>query len=73
MPEKLTKGVATVAQLAGFDAIIDARAPGEVAEEPLSGPLSMPVLDDAERARVGTLYKQVSSFEAKKVGAALVS
>ncbi len=73
MPEKLTKGVATVAQLAEFDAIIDARAPGEFAEDRLPGALSMPVLDDAERARVGTLYKQVSSFEAKKVGAALVS
>jgi tRNA 2-selenouridine synthase len=33
----------------------------------------MPVLDDEERARVGTLYKQVSVFEAKKLGAALVS
>jgi tRNA 2-selenouridine synthase len=31
------------------------------------------VLDDDERARVGTIYKQVSSFEAKKIGAALVS
>jgi len=30
-------------------------------------------LDDAERARVGTIYKQVSAFEAKKIGAALVS
>ena len=73
MPEKLTRGVATVAQLTEFDAIIDARAPGEFAEDRLPGALSMPVLDDAERARVGTLYKQVSSFEAKKLGAALVS
>jgi tRNA 2-selenouridine synthase len=31
------------------------------------------VLDDEERVRVGTLHKQVSPFEAKKVGAALVS
>jgi tRNA 2-selenouridine synthase len=31
------------------------------------------VLDDAERAEVGTLYKQVSPFEAKKVGGALVA
>ncbi len=35
--------------------------------------LSMPVLNDEQRARVGTLYKQVSAFEAKKLGAALVS
>jgi tRNA 2-selenouridine synthase len=31
------------------------------------------VLGDAERAEVGTLYKQVSPFEAKKVGGALVA
>ncbi|NJD35584.1 MAG: tRNA 2-selenouridine(34) synthase MnmH [Betaproteobacteria bacterium] len=73
MSEKLPKGVATVAHLAEFDAIIDARAPGEFAEDHLPGAVSMPVLDDDERARVGTLYKQVSVFEAKKLGAALVS
>jgi len=73
MSEKLPKGVATVAHLAEFDAVIDARAPGEFAEDHLPGALSMPVLDDDERARVGTLYKQVSVFEAKKLGAALVS
>jgi tRNA 2-selenouridine synthase len=73
MSEQLPKGVATVAHLAGFDAVIDARSPGEFAEDRLPGALSMPVLDDEERARVGTLYKQVSVFEAKKLGAALVS
>jgi tRNA 2-selenouridine synthase len=31
------------------------------------------VLDDVQRAEVGTIYKQVSPFEAKKIGAALVS
>lgn len=64
---------ATVADLAAFDEIIDARTPGEFAEDHIPGAINLPVLDDAERARVGTLYKQVSSFEAKKVGAALVS
>ena len=73
MSEKLPKGVATVAQLAEFDAIIDARSPGEFAEDRLPGAISLPVLDDEQRARVGTLYKQVSAFEAKKLGAALVS
>ncbi len=65
--------MATVAEVGNFDAIIDARAPGEFAEDHLPGALSMPVLDDEQRARVGTLYKQVSAFEAKKLGAALVS
>jgi len=64
---------ASVADLAAFDEIIDARSPGEFAEDHIPGAINLPVLDDAERARVGTLYKQVSSFEAKKVGAALVS
>ncbi|KAF0166121.1 MAG: tRNA 2-selenouridine synthase [Rhodocyclaceae bacterium] len=73
MAEKIPKGVATVAQLAEFDTLIDARAPSEFAEDHLPGAISLPVLDDEERARVGTLYKQVSVFEAKKLGAALVA
>ena len=73
MQEKLPRGMATVAEVAGFDAIIDARAPGEYAEDHLPRAVSMPVLNDEQRARVGTLYKQVSAFEAKKLGAALVS
>ena len=59
--------------LATFDAIIDVRSPAEYAEDHVPGALSAPVLDNEERARVGTLYKQVSPFDAKKLGAALVS
>ena len=65
--------LANVAQLAEFDEIIDVRSPGEYTEDHIPGALNFPVLDDAERARVGTIYKQVSAFEAKKIGAALVS
>src|SRR3954463_8250745 len=54
-----------------FDAVIDARTPAEYALDHIPGAVSAPVLDDAERAQVGTLYKQVSPFEAKKVGGAL--
>nr|WP_227754479.1 tRNA 2-selenouridine(34) synthase MnmH [Stagnihabitans tardus] len=57
----------------GFDDIIDVRAPLEFAEDHLPGAISLPVLDDEERARVGTIYKQVSPFTAKKLGAALVA
>jgi tRNA 2-selenouridine synthase len=64
---------ATVADLTAFDETIDVRSPGEFAEDHIPGAINLPVLNDAERARVGTLYKQVSSFEAKKIGAALVS
>jgi tRNA 2-selenouridine synthase len=64
---------ATVAQLAAFDEIIDVRSPAEFAEDHIPGAINCPVLNDEERARVGTLYKQVSPFEAKKLGAALVA
>lgn len=57
----------------GFDDIIDVRAPAEYAEDHLPGAISLPVLDDEERARVGTIYKQVSPFSARKIGAALVA
>jgi tRNA 2-selenouridine synthase len=56
-----------------YDTIIDCRSPLEYAEDHIPGAISAPVLDDAERATVGTLYKQVSAFEAKKLGAALVA
>jgi len=56
-----------------FDAIIDVRSPAEYAEDHIPGAICAPVLDDAERAQVGTMYKQVSAFEAKKLGAALLS
>ena len=49
------------------------RSPSEFALDHVPGAVSCPVLDDDERARVGTIYKQVSPFDAKKIGAALVS
>ena len=57
----------------GFDAVIDVRSPAEFAEDHLPGAINLPVLDDAERARVGTIYKQESPFRARKIGAALVA
>src|SRR5690242_4324749 len=56
-----------------FDTIIDARTPSEYALDHIPGAVNAPVLDDAQRAEVGTLYKQVSPFEAKKLGGALVA
>lgn len=63
-------GVATVTQLADFDQIVDVRSPAEFAEDHIPGAINCPVLDDAQRAEVGTLYKQVSPFAARRVGAA---
>jgi tRNA 2-selenouridine synthase len=59
--------------LRSFDTIIDCRSPSEYAEDHIPGAISAPVLDDAERATVGTLYKERSPFEAKKLGGALVA
>ncbi len=56
----------------GCDAVIDVRSPAEFAEDHVPGAINLPVLDNEERARVGTLYKQDSPFRARKVGAALV-
>ena len=49
------------------------RSPSEFALDHVPRAVNCPVLDDAERATVGTLYKQSSPFDAKKIGAALVS
>ncbi|CAG0995061.1 tRNA 2-selenouridine synthase [Burkholderiales bacterium] len=63
----------------GVDAIalhperIDVRSPSEFADDHLPDAISCPVLDDAERAQVGTLHAQSGAFEARKVGAAFVS
>jgi len=58
---------------AGFDDFVDVRSPAEFAEDHIPGAINCPVLDNEERARVGTIYKQVSPFEAKRVGAGLVA
>lgn len=63
----------TLEALAIFDSIIDVRSPGEFAVDHVPGAVNHPVLSDAERAEVGTIYKQRSAFEAKKIGAAMVS
>jgi tRNA 2-selenouridine synthase len=65
--------VVTVAQLAEFDEVIDVRSPSEFAEDHVPRAINCAVLDDAERAAIGTMYKQVSPFDAKKRGAALVA
>ncbi len=64
---------ATLSQLDKFDEIIDVRTPAEFAEDHIPGAINCPVLNDEERVTVGTLYKQISPFEARKVGAALIA
>ncbi len=57
----------------GFDEVIDVRSPAEYAEDHVPGAVSLPVLSDAQRAEVGTIYTRVSPFAARKIGAALVA
>ena len=56
-----------------FDEIIDVRAPSEYAEDHIPGAINLPVLSDAERAVVGTIYVQQDRILARKTGAALVA
>jgi tRNA 2-selenouridine synthase len=60
-------------RLQAFDTIIDARSEAEFAEDRLPGAVNWPTLDDAQRASVGTEYKQVSAFDARKQGAVLAA
>src|SRR5438105_2595980 len=63
----------TVAQVSEFDEVINDLSECELGEDHIPGAVNCPVLDNSERALVGTLYKETSSFDAKKLGAALVS
>ena len=58
---------------AGFDVVIDVRSPSEFAEDHIPGAINLPVLDDAERAEIGTIYVQQSKFLARRIGAAKVA
>jgi len=62
-----------LATLSRFDEIIDVRSPSEFAEDHIPGAVNLPVLDDAQRAEVGTLYVQKSKFLAARIGAAHVA
>ncbi|WP_445811345.1 rhodanese-like domain-containing protein, partial [Yoonia sp.] len=53
----------------GFDTVIDVRSPAEFALDHVPGAINLPALSNDERAQVGTIYKQISPFEARKLGA----
>ena len=69
---QLTSAVDAIS-LAKFDAVIDVRSPAEFAQDHLPGAENLPVLTDAERAEVGTIYVQQSRFLARRIGAAYVA
>ncbi len=53
--------------------LFDARSPSEFEADHVPGAESRPVLSDEERARVGTIYTQESTFLARELGARLIS
>jgi tRNA 2-selenouridine synthase len=69
----MTKDAVNVAELQEFDDIVDVRSPSEFSLDHIPGAINCPVLDDDERARVGTIHAQESAFTAKKIGATLVA
>ncbi|HUI99845.1 MAG TPA: tRNA 2-selenouridine(34) synthase MnmH [Usitatibacter sp.] len=72
-PEALVATPLALAEIRRFDDVLDARSPSEFAEDHLPGASNVPVLDDEERALVGTVYKQRSAFEAKRLGAPIAA
>lgn len=54
-------------------AILDVRAPVEFAEGALPNSVNLPILNNEERAQVGTVYKQQGSEAAVALGHSLVS
>ena len=64
---------ADIEDLTSCDTLIDARTPAEFTIDHVPGAVNCPVLSDAERIVVGTLYKQRGAFEARRVGGGLVA
>lgn len=60
-------------RLGDFDTLIDARSEDEYRDDHLPGAVNWPTLCNAERIEIGTLYKQVNPFEARKRGAAMAA
>lgn len=73
MPLHRVAAEEALARLDTYSAIIDVRSPGEHALDRVPGARNWPVLDDRERALIGTEYTQVSPFMARKRGAVLVA
>jgi tRNA 2-selenouridine synthase len=53
--------------------LVDVRSPSEYRDSTIPGSLNIPLFNDAERAEIGTIYKQDSTESAKKRGLEIVS
>lgn len=66
MPEKLEPNAFVSA--APHGPILDVRSPGEFERAHIPGAISFPLFTDEERARVGTIYKQIGKDAAVELG-----
>ena len=57
----------------GSAVIVDVRSEGEYGDTTIPGAVNVPLLNNEERARVGTVYKQVSPVAARRLGMELIS
>ncbi len=60
-------------KLKNIDLIIDVRSPLEFSIDHIPGSVNLPVLYNEEREIIGKIYKNISSFEARKKGAMLIA
>ena len=67
------RGATCCSTWTSFDTIIDARSEDEFALDHLPGAVNWPTLDNQQRHDVGSRYKQVNPFEARKLGAAIAA
>ncbi len=65
--------VEVLGRLDTFDTVIDARSEDEFWLDHLPGAVNWPTLNNRERQEIGTIYKQVNPFEARKRGAAIAA
>ena len=67
--------VIAIEEVLNLDArvLVDARSPAEFEQGHIPGAVNVPLLEDDERAVVGTLYKQRGQEEAKQKGLEIVS
>ncbi|MBY0464676.1 MAG: tRNA 2-selenouridine(34) synthase MnmH [Burkholderiales bacterium] len=72
MPVNTLPAATAARMLDSFDTVIDARTPAEFELDHVPGAENWPSLDNEQRIVIGTMYKQVNAFEAKKRGAAMV-
>lgn len=73
MPVRTLPAQQALERLSDFDSIIDARTEDEYAHDHIPGAVNWPTLNNQERIDIGTMYKQVNPFEAKKRGAAMAA